>query len=136
MASREEIARPEFSARSQSHAPHRARGRGRSKAPTIYEVGPGPGGLTRALAGRRRARVIAVERDERCLPALADIAAAYPGSLEVVSADALTIDEAALLSSLRSERPVRIAANLPYNIGTALLVKWLTAEIGRPSGKA
>src|SRR5262249_38325341 len=67
--------------------------------------------------------VIAVERDERCLPALAEIAAAYPGRLEVVSADAMTIDEAKLLGS-----NIRIAANLPYNVGTALLVKWLTAE--------
>jgi 16S rRNA (adenine1518-N6/adenine1519-N6)-dimethyltransferase len=89
----------------------------------IYEVGPGPGGLTRALLAEGAARVIAVERDERCLPALAEIADANPGRLEIVNADALKIDERALLGAAR----VRIAANLPYNIGTALLVKWLTA---------
>ena len=92
----------------------------------VYEVGPGPGGLTRALLAEGAGRVIAVERDERCLAALADIAAAYPGRLEIVSDDALKIDEAALLRGIKG--PVRIAANLPYNIGTALLVKWLTAE--------
>lgn len=91
---------------------------------TIYEVGPGPGGLTRALLSEGAARVVAVERDERCLPALAEIAAAYPGKLEIVSADALKLDERALFGTSR----VRIAANLPYNIGTALLVKWLTLE--------
>ncbi len=95
---------------------------------TIYEVGPGPGGLTRALLSEGAARVIAVERDERCLPALAEISAAYPGALTVVSADALEIDEAMLLQECGTEGPVRIAANLPYNIGSALLVKWLTTE--------
>ncbi|HWA90190.1 MAG TPA: 16S rRNA (adenine(1518)-N(6)/adenine(1519)-N(6))-dimethyltransferase RsmA [Rhizomicrobium sp.] len=89
----------------------------------VYEVGPGPGGLTRALLAEGANKVIAVERDARCLPALAGIAAAWPGRLEVVEADALTLDETALFDS-----PVRIAANLPYNVGTALLVKWLTAE--------
>ncbi len=93
----------------------------------IYEVGPGPGGLTRALLAEGATRVIAVERDERCLPALAEIAAAYPGRLEIVSADALGADEASFLRG-----KVRIAANLPYNIGTALLVKWLTAETWPP----
>jgi 16S rRNA (adenine1518-N6/adenine1519-N6)-dimethyltransferase len=87
----------------------------------FYEVGPGPGGLTRALLAEGAERVIAVERDARCLPALAQIAAAYPGKLEVISADAMDFDEAAHLP-----QGVRIAANLPYNIGTALLVKWLT----------
>lgn len=90
---------------------------------TIYEIGPGPGGLTRALLAEGARRVVAVERDDRCLPALADIAEAYPGRLQVVSADALKIDERELFGTER----VRIAANLPYNIGTALLVKWLTA---------
>ncbi|MGA7712436.1 MAG: 16S rRNA (adenine(1518)-N(6)/adenine(1519)-N(6))-dimethyltransferase RsmA [Rhizomicrobium sp.] len=98
----------------------------------VYEVGPGPGGLTRALLAEGASRVIAVERDQRCLPALADIAAAYPGRLEVISADAMTVDEAALLKNLGVSGPVRIAANLPYNIGTALLVKWLTADIWPP----
>jgi len=91
---------------------------------TIYEVGPGPGGLTRALLSEGAARVVAVERDERCLPALAEIATAHPGKLKIVSADALKLDEHALFGTSR----VRIAANLPYNIGTALLVKWLTLE--------
>ncbi len=98
----------------------------------VYEVGPGPGGLTRALLAEGASRVIAVERDERCLAALAEIAAAYPGRLEIVSADALKLDEAALLRERGVEGPVRIAANLPYNIGTALLVKWLTADAWPP----
>lgn len=101
-----------------------ARAAGPLEGATIYEVGPGPGGLTRALLSEGAARVVAVERDERCLPALAEIAAAYPGKLEIVSADALKLDERALFGTSR----VRIAANLPYNIGTALLVKWLTLE--------
>jgi 16S rRNA (adenine1518-N6/adenine1519-N6)-dimethyltransferase len=101
-----------------------ARAAGPLEDATIYEVGPGPGGLTRALLSEGAKRVIAVERDERCLPALAEIAAAYPGRLHVVSADALKLDDHALFGSER----VRIAANLPYNIGTALLVKWLTTR--------
>jgi len=95
---------------------------------TIYEVGPGPGGLTRALLSEGAARVVVVERDARCLPALAEIAAAYPGRLEIVSGDALDIDERKMFSGTA----VRIAANLPYNIGTALLVKWLTAPSWPP----
>lgn len=91
---------------------------------TIYEVGPGPGGLTRALLSEGAAKVIAVERDPRCLPALAELSAHYPGRLEVREGDALGVDER---SFLPAGRPVRIAANLPYNVGTALLVKWLTA---------
>jgi len=91
---------------------------------TVYEVGPGPGGLTRALLAEGAAHVVAVERDARCLPALAEIAAHYPGRLQIVEADALGLDEAALFKGGR----VRVAANLPYNVGTALLVKWLTAE--------
>jgi 16S rRNA (adenine1518-N6/adenine1519-N6)-dimethyltransferase len=99
---------------------------------TFYEVGPGPGGLTRALLMEGAARVIAVERDARCLPALAEIAAAYPGQLTVVNADAMEIDEHMLMQECGVEGPVRIASNLPYNIGTALLVKWLTAETWPP----
>src|ERR1700742_3970275 len=99
---------------------------------TIYEVGPGPGGLTRALLAEGAARVIAVERDERCLPALAEIAAAYPGRLTGVSADALEIDEAKLFAEHGITGPMRLAANLPYNIGTALLVKWLTGAAWPP----
>lgn len=99
-----------------------ARAAGPLENATLYEVGPGPGGLTRALLAEGAKRVIAVERDERCLPALAEIAAAYPGRLQIVAADALKLDEHQLLKS----QHVRVAANLPYNIGTALLVKWLT----------
>ncbi|MBU6471034.1 MAG: 16S rRNA (adenine(1518)-N(6)/adenine(1519)-N(6))-dimethyltransferase RsmA, partial [Alphaproteobacteria bacterium] len=93
-----------------------------------YEVGPGPGGLTRALLAEGAARVIAVERDERCLAALKEIAAAHPGRLDIVSGDALRIDEPTLFAELGAAGPVRIAANLPYNVGSALLVKWLTVQ--------
>jgi 16S rRNA (adenine1518-N6/adenine1519-N6)-dimethyltransferase len=92
----------------------------------VVEVGPGPGGLTRALLAAGAARVVAVERDERCLPALAEIAARYPGRLEVHSDDALATDWSALVGT--DERPVQVIANLPYNIATPLLVGWLTAE--------
>ncbi|MEJ1968930.1 MAG: 16S rRNA (adenine(1518)-N(6)/adenine(1519)-N(6))-dimethyltransferase RsmA [Rhizomicrobium sp.] len=105
-----------------------ARAAGAEGGGIFYEVGPGPGGLTRALLAEGAARVVAVERDERCLPALAQIAAAWPGKLDVVPADALAVDEAGLLGTER----VRVAANLPYNIGTALLVKWLTAQTWPP----
>ncbi len=99
---------------------------------TVYEVGPGPGGLTRALLVEGAARVIAVERDERCLEALAEIARAWPGRLEIVSADALSIDERALFERLSVSGPIRIAGNLPYNVGTALLVKWLSTPAWPP----
>jgi 16S rRNA (adenine1518-N6/adenine1519-N6)-dimethyltransferase len=98
----------------------------------VYEVGPGPGGLTRALLAEGAARVIAVERDERCVAALAEVAEAYPERLQIVPADALALDEAKLLHDCKVKGPVRVAANLPYNIGTALLVKWLTAEVWPP----
>ena len=101
-----------------------ARAAGPLQNTTLYEIGPGPGGLTRALLAEGAGLVVVVERDARCLPALAEIKAVYPGRLQVVSADALTIDERELFGATR----VRIAANLPYNIGTALLVKWLTAS--------
>lgn len=100
-----------------------ARAAGASEGGVFYEVGPGPGGLTRALLNEGAEKVVAVERDRRCLPALAEIAAAYPGKLEVIHADALTLDERAVLPS-----GARIAANLPYNVGTALLIKWLTGD--------
>ena len=90
----------------------------------VVEIGPGPGGLTRALLAAGARRVIAIERDERALAALAEIAARYPGRLEVVAGDALDYDPRAHLS----EAPARIVANLPYNIATALLVGWLTCE--------
>lgn len=89
---------------------------------TVIEVGPGPGGLTRALLAQGAARVIAIERDDRTAPALAEIASAYPGRLEVIAADALEIDYATLAAG-----PARIVANLPYNIATPLLVGWLSA---------
>ena len=94
---------------------------------TLYEVGPGPGGLTRALLEEGAKRVVAVERDTRCLPALAEIEKVH-GRLSVVSADALSVDEDELLRSLDVAGEVRVAANLPYNVGTALLVKWLTSD--------
>jgi len=86
----------------------------------VYEVGPGPGGLTRALL-RAGAEVIAVERDDRCLPALAELAAAADHRLRVIAGDAMQVDEAAAAGV-----GAHIAANLPYNVGTALLVRWLT----------
>ena len=91
---------------------------------TIVEIGPGPGGLTRALLSLGAGRVIAVERDERTKPALEEIAAHYPGRLEIVSGDALAIDMREHLTGARA----KVVANLPYNIATALLVRWLTAE--------
>ncbi len=91
---------------------------------TVVEIGPGPGGLTRALLSLGARRVIAVERDERALDALSEIAAHYPGRLDVVSGDALKIDVSEQLGPERA----RIVANLPYNIGTVLLIGWLTAE--------
>jgi len=102
-----------------------ARAAGDLSSSTVIEVGPGPGGLTRALLMHGAKRVIAIERDERCLPALADIAAAYPGRLEVISGDALATDFATLV---RGETDVQIAANLPYNIGTELLVRWIATK--------
>ncbi len=100
-----------------------ARTAGSLEGITVIEVGPGPGGLTRALLAEGARRVVAIERDERALPALAEIAAAYPGRLEVISGDALEIDYAAL-----ADGPTRIIANLPYNIATPLLTGWLTIE--------
>ncbi|CDN53391.1 16S rRNA dimethyladenosine transferase [Neorhizobium galegae bv. officinalis bv. officinalis str. HAMBI 1141] len=88
---------------------------------TVFEVGPGPGGLTRAILSLGAKKVIAVERDSRCLPALAEIGEHYPGRLEVIEGDALKTDFAALAP----EGPVKIIANLPYNVGTQLLINWL-----------
>jgi 16S rRNA (adenine1518-N6/adenine1519-N6)-dimethyltransferase len=91
---------------------------------TVLEIGPGPGGLTRALLTHGARRVVAVERDERAVAALAEVAAHYPDRLSVISGDALRIDGA----TLTGDRPLRIVANLPYNIATPLLIGWLTAE--------
>jgi 16S rRNA (adenine1518-N6/adenine1519-N6)-dimethyltransferase len=90
---------------------------------TVVEVGPGPGGLTRALLAEGAARVIAIERDERCLAALAEISDRYPGRLEVIAGDALEVD-----LSHHLKGPARIVANLPYNIGTELFVRWMTPQ--------
>lgn len=104
-----------------------ARAAGPLEDHTILEVGPGPGGLTRALLMEGAGRVVAVERDQRCMPALAQIAAAFPDRISVQDGDALDFDETEILG------PFRIAANLPYNIGTALLVKWLTVQSWPPN---
>ena len=87
---------------------------------TVYEVGPGPGGLTRALL-ERGARVVAVERDRRFLPALAELGAEFPDRLDLIERDALKMDEQATVG-----RGARVISNLPYNVGTALLLRWLT----------
>ncbi len=100
-----------------------ARAAGDLSAATVIEIGPGPGGLTRALLAEGARRVIAIERDGRCVEALAELADAFPGRLEIVAGDALKIDTAALAAA--ASRPVRIVANLPYNIATALLMGWL-----------
>lgn len=92
----------------------------------VLEIGPGPGGLTRGLLAEGAARVVVVEKDERCLPALAEIAAAYPGRLDVVSGDALDFDARGLRA------PYKVVANLPYNVGTELLVRWLTPPVWPP----
>jgi 16S rRNA (adenine1518-N6/adenine1519-N6)-dimethyltransferase len=90
----------------------------------VVEIGPGPGGLTRALIASGARRVIAIERDDRAIAALAEIAEHYPGRLAVVAGNALDYDPRPHLS----DAPARIVANLPYNIATALLVSWLTVE--------
>ncbi|GGX46187.1 ribosomal RNA small subunit methyltransferase A [Tateyamaria omphalii] len=87
----------------------------------VLEIGPGPGGLTRGLLSEGARKVLAIEKDARCLPALAEIAHRYPGQLQVIEGDALEIDPLAHLTP-----PIRVAANLPYNVGTELLVRWLT----------
>jgi 16S rRNA (adenine1518-N6/adenine1519-N6)-dimethyltransferase len=91
---------------------------------TVIEVGPGPGGLTRALLAEGAKRVVAIERDPRCIAALAELAETYPGRLKVVEGDALDFDPRPHLDS----GPARIVANLPYNIATALLLRWLSIE--------
>ncbi len=104
-----------------------ARGAGVGPDSVVYEVGPGPGGLTRALL-EAGATVIAVEKDDRCIEALAEVQAAYPGRLQVVPADALKVDEAELLGGATAQ----VVANLPYNVSTVLLAKWLTSETWPP----
>ena len=98
-----------------------ARSAGPLEDTTVLEVGPGPGGLTRALLAAGAKKVIAIEKDQRCLPALEEIAAHYPGQITIIEGDALTFD----LETLDHDGPLKIIANLPYNIGTALLMKWI-----------
>ena len=93
------------------------------------EVGPGPGGLTRALLESDAAQVVAVEKDPRFLPRLAELAQAAAGRFTVVEADALKVDEAALAGVAAPGAPLKIVANLPYNVGTPLLIKWLTGGL-------
>ena len=93
----------------------------------VLEVGPGPGGLTRGLLAEGARRVLAIEKDPRCAPALAEIAAAYPGRLTILQGDALQVDPLAHLTP-----PIRVVANLPYNVGTELLVRWLTPDAWPP----
>ncbi|KEO51855.1 16S rRNA (adenine(1518)-N(6)/adenine(1519)-N(6))-dimethyltransferase RsmA [Thioclava pacifica] len=100
-----------------------ARSAGDLTGADVLEIGPGPGGLTRGLLAEGARKVLAIEKDSRCLPALAEIAAAYPGRLEVINGDALEVDPLAHLTP-----PIKIAANLPYNVGTELLVRWLTPK--------
>jgi len=101
-----------------------ARAAGSLAGVNVLEIGAGPGGLTRALLALGAAKVIAVERDQRAIAALEEIAAHYPGRLDIVAADALTFDPKLHLPSA----PVRIVANLPYNVATALLIGWLSIE--------
>ncbi len=93
----------------------------------VLEIGPGPGGLTRGLLAEGARRVLAVEKDARCLPALAAIAEAYPGRLQVLQGDALALDLASAVTP-----PVKVVANLPYNVGTELLIRWLTPPVWPP----
>ncbi len=101
-----------------------ARAAGPLEDATIVEIGPGPGGLTRALLALGARRVIAIERDKRALTALEEISERYPGRLEIVCADAQAFDPRPLLGNVRA----KIVANLPYNIATALLIDWLSIE--------
>ena len=93
----------------------------------VLEIGPGPGGLTRGLLASGARHVLAIEKDSRCIPALEEISAAYPDRLTIIEGDALAIDPLAHLTP-----PIRIAANLPYNVGTELLIRWLTPATWPP----
>ncbi|NDR54963.1 16S rRNA (adenine(1518)-N(6)/adenine(1519)-N(6))-dimethyltransferase RsmA [Aliiruegeria sabulilitoris] len=94
---------------------------------SVLEVGPGPGGLTRGLLAEGAGHVLAIEKDSRCLPALNEISDAYPGRLEILEGDALEIDPLAHLQA-----PIHVVANLPYNVGTELLIRWLTPDSWPP----
>jgi 16S rRNA (adenine1518-N6/adenine1519-N6)-dimethyltransferase len=104
-----------------------ARAAGDLTVADVLEVGPGPGGLTRGLLAEGARRVLAIEKDARCLPALAEIKAAYPGRLQVIEGDALAIDALAHLTP-----PIKIVSNLPYNVGTELLIRWMTPQAWPP----
>jgi 16S rRNA (adenine1518-N6/adenine1519-N6)-dimethyltransferase len=104
-----------------------ARQAGDLSACDVLEIGPGPGGLTRGLLSEGARRVLAIEKDPRCIPALQEIADAYPDRLHIMEGDALEIDPLAHLTP-----PIRVAANLPYNVGTELLVRWLTPPAWPP----
>ena len=104
-----------------------ARAAGPLEGFTIVEVGPGPGGLTRALLAEGAGKVVAIERDRRALPALEEISAHYPNRLQVIEGDALTVDMQNLVKG-----PAKIVANLPYNVGTPLLISWLSTEAWPP----
>ena len=104
-----------------------ARAAGDLSIANVLEIGPGPGGLTRGLLAEGARRLLAVEKDRRCLPALAEIAAHYPGRLEGVESEALVLDWQGRLSP-----PIKIVANLPYNVGTELLTRWLEPETWPP----
>jgi 16S rRNA (adenine1518-N6/adenine1519-N6)-dimethyltransferase len=103
-----------------------ARSAGNLDGVTVLEVGPGPGGLTRALLAEGAAKVVAVEVDKRCVEALGALAEAYPGRLAIIEEDALTFEERKIF---QAGECVRIVANLPYNVATALLVKWLSVDL-------
>jgi 16S rRNA (adenine1518-N6/adenine1519-N6)-dimethyltransferase len=104
-----------------------ARAAGPIENVAVVEIGPGPGGLTRALLAAGAKKVIAIERDARCIAALNAIGAHWPGRLAIIEADALSLDRSELLAHAEGA-PIRICANLPYNIATALLVRWLESE--------
>jgi 16S rRNA (adenine1518-N6/adenine1519-N6)-dimethyltransferase len=104
-----------------------ARAAGDLSGADVLEVGPGPGGLTRGLLAQGARRVLAIEKDPRCLPALSEIAAAYPDRLQVMIGDALDVDAMAHLTA-----PVKVVANLPYNVGTELLIRWMTPAVWPP----
>jgi 16S rRNA (adenine1518-N6/adenine1519-N6)-dimethyltransferase len=108
-----------------------ARQAGELKNVDILEIGPGPGGLTRGLLSEGARKVLAIEKDARCLPALEEISNKYPGRLEVVRGDALDFNPLVYLNA-----PIRVVANLPYNVGTELLVRWLTPEDWPPFWKS
>ena len=108
-----------------------ARQAGDLSACDILEIGPGPGGLTRGLLSEGARKILAIEKDNRCLPALEEIEKAFPGRLQVINEDALRLDPAKYLTA-----PIRIISNLPYNVGTELLIRWLTPPNWPPFWKS